>query len=214
MSAATITSAAALSLILAMMPATEMAGPANTTQTAPEEAGHRLLADALTRVVPGDVRNVRITAWQAMSIAPMTETVIGRALLDAGGAAPIEVAFRASIDLDRGDVMQLSYHMVEPARRAGGAPTVIGEALRNRIGGELVAQFPDQPMDFRITGISGSTRTANHLVVAGEGISDFFADGKARTPFVATFAMPSAQLVKFDYDLVSMPEGTGPLATR
>ena len=75
-------------------------------------------------------------------------------------------------------------------------------------------QFPDQPMDFHIVAITRSTRTATHLVIEGEGLSEFFAEGQARTPFVATFAIPSAQLVKLDYDLVAIPDAGEPLATR
>lgn len=212
--------ALALSLLMAVLPGPTPA-PADANHVVPvagdaadaSDPGRLIVSDALTRVIPGDVRNVRITAWDVMPIAPSTQAVLGRAMLDAGGAVPIEVAFRATLDLEHGEAMQLSYRMVE-ARRREAAPVVVDEALRSRIGGELVAQFPDQPMDFHITAITRSTRTAHHLVVEGEGISEFFAEGQARTPFVATFAIPSAQLVKLDYDLVALPDAGEPLADR
>ncbi len=209
-----------LSLLMAGLPGpttstADANGPAQRANDAANESdpGRMIVSSALTRVIPGDVRNVRITTWQVMPLAPSTQAVLGRALLDAGGTVPIEVAFRANLDLERGEVMQLSYRMVEGRRREA-APVVLDEALRSRIGGELVAQFPDQPMDFHITAITRSTRTAHHLVVAGEGVSEFFAEGQARTPFVATFAIPSAQLVKLDYDLISLPDAGEPLADR
>lgn len=221
MNLATGLPALALSLLMAALPGTAppaaIDGAAYASGIAapgvPADAGRAIVSDALTRVVPGDVRNVRITAWQVMPVAPSTQAVLGRAMLDAGGSVPIEVAFRANLDLERGEVMQLSYRMLEPRRRAS-APTVVDDALRSRIGGEMVAQFPDQSMDFQITAITRSTRTAHHLVVEGEGLSDFFAEGQARTPFVATFAIPSAQLIKLDYDLVALPDAGEPLAAR
>jgi hypothetical protein len=218
MNLATGLTALALSLLIAAPPATTAPVAAqNATAVgdiaAPLESGRMMVAEALTRVVPGDVRNVRIVSWKVMPVAPLTQAVLGRAMLDAGGSVPIEVAFRANLDLDRGQVMQLSYRMVE-SRRRDAAPVVVDEVLRGRIGGELVAQFPGQPMDFHIVGITRSTHTATHLVIEGEGLSEFFAEGQARTPFVATFAIPSAQLVKLDYDLVAIPAAGEPLAAR
>jgi hypothetical protein len=205
----------ALSLALAVLPGRDES--LRTTDPALDErssvvadnadsgADRALLEQALLRVVPGDVGDVRFTEWHVLPIGPANETVLGKASLNAGGSAPLSVAFRANLDLERGDVLQLSYRMLDTSRSSPSAPAV-DAVLRSRIGGELVAQFQDQPMDFRITAITGSTRTKTHLVVVGEGISDFFAEGRARTPFVATFAIPSAQLVKLDYDLVALPE--------
>jgi len=166
------------------------------------DASRDLLAAELRRLVPGDVGAVRFTEWLAMPVAPQTERVIGRARLDAGGQV-VTVAFRASVDHDSGDVMHLGYRMLDLPEATVAVEDVPDTVLRNRIGGELVARFPEQAMDFRIVSIHRQAQVGQHLVVEGEGISDFFEEGQVRTPFVATFSMPSAQLVRLDYELVA-----------
>ena len=206
--------ALALSLLLTAFPATTTSAIGTDQAQVVLDPARELVATALKGVVPGDIHAVRLTSWQVMPIAPTMQTVIGRASLDAGGAEPIGVAFRANVDTASGEVMHLSYRMLEPSNRASKAPLQVTEALRNRISGEMVAQFPNQAVEFHINKITGSTRTAHEWVIQGEGLSNFFAEGQARTPFVATFALPSAQLLKLDYDLVAVPEALTPTAAN
>lgn len=195
--------AGAILLALPWLPASDATSepPAATTL----DASRQILATELQRLVPGDTRAVRFTEWLAMPVAPLTDRVIGRATLDAGGQA-IPVAFRATIDRDSGEVMHLGYRMLDWPQAKAGMPDIPDSELRNRIGGELVARFPEQAMDFRIVAIHRQARVGRHLVIEGEGVSDFFEEGQVRTPFVATFAMPSAQLVRLDYELATSPE--------
>ncbi len=206
--------ALALSLVLAAVPATTNSAAGTDHAQVLVDPARELLSSALKDVVPGDIQGVRLTSWQVMPIGPTMQTVIGRANLSAGGAVPIEVAFRANVDTQSGQVLHLSYRMLELSNRASKSFLPVPTGLQSRIGGEMVAQFPNQPVEFHITKITGRTLTAHRLVIDGEGLSDFFAEGQARTPFVATFALPSAQLIKLDYDLVALPAPLAPIAAN
>jgi len=205
---------AMFALTLAWPPAHEPASVPPSVMVPEADSARRLLASELQHLVPGDIRTVKFTEWLAMPVAPQTTRVIGRALLDAGGHA-ITVAFRASVDQDSGKVMHLSYRMLEMPAQAATAASVPDSVLRQRIGGEMVARFPGQAMDFRIVAIHQRARLGQHLVIEGEGISDFFEEGQVHTPFVATFVLPSAQLVRLDYELAARAdEATWVAGTR
>jgi len=195
--------AASVLLALPWLPARDATSePPAVTAVDPSR---QVLAAELQRLVPGDTRAVHFTEWLAMPVPPHTDRVIGPPALDAGGPA-IPLAFRATIDHDSGNVMHLGYRMLDWPQATAGIPDIPDSELRNRIGGELVARFPAQAMDFRIVSIHRQAHVGKHLVIEGEGISDFFEEGQVRTPFIATFAMPSAQLVRLDYELAASPE--------
>jgi hypothetical protein len=73
-----------------------------------------------------------------------------------------------------------------PAPRPARLDAATQRRIADRIGSRLVVEFAGQPVDFALRRVEHLAAGREKLLVSGEGIADFGAEGSARTRFVAT----------------------------
>ena len=117
---------------------------------------------------------------------------------DGGEPLPLEVS--VAWDLPTQTVEQASYLL------SGPTPTIaLDAALRrriaDRIGARLVVEFAGQPVDFALQRVEHLAAGRDKMLVAGEGIASFGAEGDARTRFLATADRDSGKLITLQYEI-------------
>ena len=97
-------------------------------------------------------------------------------------------------------VEQAAWLVTGPAPRAP-LDDATRRAIADRIGSRLVLEFAGQPVDFALRRVEHLAAGRGRLLVSGEGIADFGAEGAARTRFVATAERGSGKLLTLQYEL-------------
>jgi len=129
-------------------------------------------------------------------------SIEGRGLATAvfDGSAPVPLEVSVTWDLQTGRVEQAAYLV------AGGTPGLdldgpTQRRIADRIGSRLVVEFAGQPVDFSLDRVEHLAAGRARLLVSGEGVADFGAEGSARTRFVATADRASGKLLTLQYEL-------------
>jgi len=109
----------------------------------------------------------------------------GTALARFDGSAPVLLEVSVVWDMPTQRVEQAAWLVTGPAPQA----TLDAETkhrIADRIGSRLVLEFAGQPVDFALSRVQHLAAGRDRLLVSGEGVADFGAEGAARTRFVAT----------------------------
>jgi hypothetical protein len=133
-----------------------------------------------------------------------------------GSGRSLEGRGTALARFDHGEpvLLEVSVLWDEPTQRVeraswlvtGPAPqTALDDATKrriaDRIGSRLVLEFAGQPVDFALSRVEHLAAGRERLLVSGEGVADFGAEGAARTRFVATAERASGKLLTLQYEL-------------
>jgi hypothetical protein len=124
----------------------------------------------------------------------------GRALAHFNGGAPVPLEVSVAWDLPTQRVEQASYLLAGPAD-AVALDARTRERIADRIGARLVVEFAGQPVDFALSRVQHLAAGRDRLLVAGEGIASFGAEGDARTRFLATAERSTGKLLTLQYEL-------------
>lgn len=114
---------------------------------------------------------------------------------------PVEFSFR------RGDDGVINaFTMTErPGQLAGPAANAdTQQAVQDKIASEIIGEFGNQPVAFRIEQMSTPTVRGDQLVVSGIGTTDFFDEGLARTPFTAVLDRATGETLEIAYELLAL----------
>ena len=124
----------------------------------------------------------------------------GRALASFDGSAPVPLEVTIAWDLPTQRVEQAAYLVSGPVTTL---PLDAGtqERIADRIGARLVVEFAGQPVDFALSRVEHLAAGRNRMLVAGEGIASFGAEGDARARFLATAERDSGKLLTLQYEL-------------
>jgi hypothetical protein len=120
------------------------------------------------------------------------------ARFDGGAVVPLEVS--VAWDLPTQRIEQASYLL------SGPAPTLALDAqlrkrIADRIGARLVIEFAGQPVDFALQRVEHFAAGRERMLVSGEGVASFGAEGAARTRFLATAERSTGKLLTLQYEL-------------
>jgi hypothetical protein len=124
----------------------------------------------------------------------------GRAFAHFDGSAPVPLEVNIAWDLPTQRVEQASYLLAGPAD-AVALDEHMRERIADRIGARLVLEFAGQPVDFALSRVEHLAAGRDRLLVAGEGIASFGAEGDARTRFLATAERNTGKLLTLQYEL-------------
>jgi hypothetical protein len=124
----------------------------------------------------------------------------GRAVAVFDGGAPIPLEVSIVWDLPTGRVEQAAYLVAGDAQGAR-LDAVTQRRIADRIGSRLVVEFAGQPVDFAMRRVEHLAAGREKLLVSGEGVADFGAEGAALTRFVATADRASGKLLTLQYEL-------------
>jgi hypothetical protein len=124
----------------------------------------------------------------------------GRALAAFDGSAPVPLEVSIAWDLPTQRIEQAAYLLAGPAQ-----PVALDAGMRariaDRIGARLVVEFAGQPVDFSLARVEHLAAGRDRLLVAGEGVASFGAEGDARTRFLATAERSTGKLLTLQYEL-------------
>jgi hypothetical protein len=124
----------------------------------------------------------------------------GHAVALFDGVAPIPLEVSVLWDLPNARVEQAAY-LVSGAAAGTSLDAATQRRIADRIGSRLVVEFAGQPVDFALRRVEHLAAGREKLLVSGEGIADFGAEGAARTRFVATADRASGKLLTLQYEL-------------
>ena len=124
----------------------------------------------------------------------------GRAVALFDGSAPIPLEVSVVWDLPTGRVEQAAYLVAGDATGTR-LDAATQKRIADRIGSRLVVEFAGQPVDFALHRVEHLAAGREKLLVSGEGVADFGAEGAARTRFVATADRASGKLLTLQYEL-------------
>jgi hypothetical protein len=113
---------------------------------------------------------------------------------------PVQVEVSVVWDEPTQRVEQAAWLVTGPARQTSlDEPTK--RRIADRIGSRLVLEFAGQPVDFALSRVEHLAAGRERLLVSGEGVAEFGAEGAARTRFVATAERASGKLLTLQYEL-------------
>ena len=171
----------------------------------PGEPALRAAAEqALLAQLRADLRDPRASLrLQSLSLRRSSGRTLegrGSALASFDGSAPVQLEVTVAWDLPTQRVEQANYLV------AGGADTLsldgaTRQRIADRIGARLVLEFAGQPVDFALSRVEHLAAGRDRLLVAGEGVASFGAEGDARTRFLATAERDSGKLLTLQYEL-------------
>jgi hypothetical protein len=124
----------------------------------------------------------------------------GRAVALFDGGAPIPLEVSVVWDVPTGRVEQAAY-LVAGNATGTSLDAATQKRIADRIGSRLVVEFAGQPVDFALSRVEHLAAGRGKLLVSGEGVADFGAEGAARTRFVATADRASGKLLTLQYEL-------------
>jgi hypothetical protein len=124
----------------------------------------------------------------------------GRALAHFDGSAPVPLEISVAWDLPTQRVEQASYLLAGPADGVALEENMRAR-IADRIGARLVVEFAGQPVDFALSRVEHLAAGRDRLLVSGEGIASFGAEGDARTRFLATADRSTGKLLTLQYEL-------------
>jgi hypothetical protein len=124
----------------------------------------------------------------------------GRALASFDGSAPVPLEVTVAWDLPTQRVEQAAYLLAGPVD-ALELDARTQQRIADRIGARLVVEFAGQPVDFALSRVEHLAAGRNRVLVAGEGVASFGAEGDARTRFLATAERDSGKLLTLQYEL-------------
>ena len=124
----------------------------------------------------------------------------GDALARFDGGAPVPLDVSVAWDMPTQRVEQASYLLSGPAP-ALQLDAGLRKRIADRIGARLVVEFAGQPVDFAMQRVEHLAAGRDRMLVAGEGIASFGAEGAARTRFLATAERGSGKLITLQYEL-------------
>ena len=124
----------------------------------------------------------------------------GTALARFDGSEPVLLEVSVVWDEPTQRVEQAAWLVTGPAPQAP-LDDATRHLIADRIGSRLVLEFAGQPVDFALRRVEHLAAGRERLLVSGEGIADFGAEGAARTRFVATAERASGKLLTLQYEL-------------
>jgi len=124
----------------------------------------------------------------------------GRALATFDGGAPVPLEVSIAWDLPTQRVEQAAYLLGGPAQ-AVALDAAMRARIADHIGARLVVEFAGQPVDFSLARVEHLAAGRDRLLVAGEGVASFGAEGDARTRFLATAERNTGKLLTLQYEL-------------
>jgi hypothetical protein len=124
----------------------------------------------------------------------------GRALASFDGSAPVPLEVTITWDLPTQRVEQAAYLVAGPTS-ALALDAATRERIADRIGARLVLEFAGQPVDFALARVEHLAAGRERMLVAGEGVASFGAEGDARTRFLATAERDTGKLLTLQYEL-------------
>jgi hypothetical protein len=125
----------------------------------------------------------------------------GRAFASFDGGAPVPLEVTIAFDLPTQRVEQASYLLSGAAAPAQALGAAMRARIADRIGARLVLEFAGQPVDFALSRVEHLAAGRERLLVAGEGVASFGAEGDARTRFLATADRRTGKLITLQYEL-------------
>ena len=172
--------------------------------TPAEDPVQRAAREALLAQLRSDLRDPTATL-QLQSLR--FSRASGRSLEGRGNALarfdhgePVQLEVSVVWDLPTQRVEQAAWLVTGPAPQATLDP-VMKHRIADRIGSRLVLEFAGQPVDFALERVEHLAAGRERLLVSGEGVADFGAEGAARTRFVATAERASGKLLSLQYEL-------------
>jgi hypothetical protein len=138
----------------------------------------------------------------------------GEGVVSTPGARPIPVEVVGVYDLVDGRLESVEYaaHPVETDLTA--VDRAVRDAIGRRIGERIAAEFADQPARFELIAVSSVDYGKHRTRLQGAGLTDFGAEGRAYTPFVATLDKHTGELLELQYDLLQEDEAATTVAAR
>jgi hypothetical protein len=118
------------------------------------------------------------------------------------GARAIPVEITAVYDLVDGRIEAVDYtaHPVETALTP--VDLAVRAAIGRRIGERIAGDFQDQPARFELLAVESVDYGKHRTRLQGNGVTDFGAEGKAYTPFVAILDKHTGELLELKYELL------------
>jgi len=125
----------------------------------------------------------------------------GTALASFDGSEPVLLEVSVVWDEPTQSVESASWLVTGPAPKPTALDATTKRRIADRIGSRLVLEFAGQPVDFSLDRVEHLAAGRARLLVSGEGVADFGAEGAARTRFVATADRDSGKLITLQYEL-------------
>ena len=125
----------------------------------------------------------------------------GTALARFDHSEPVRLEVSVVWDEPTQRVEQASWLVTGPAPQSSALDATTKRRIADRIGSRLVLEFAGQPVDFALSRVEHLAAGRGRLLVSGEGVADFGAEGAARTRFVATADRASGKLLTLQYEL-------------
>ena len=125
----------------------------------------------------------------------------GTALASFDGSEPVLLEVSVVWDEPTQRVEQAAWLVTGPVPQKARLDAATKHRIADRIGSRLVLEFAGQPVDFSLERVEHLAAGRERLLVSGEGIADFGAEGSARTRFVATADRKSGHLLTLQYEL-------------
>ena len=171
----------------------------------PAEAALRAQAEAaLQAQLRADLRDPGATLrLQGLALRRDSGRTIegrGRALASFDGSAPVPLDVSVAWDLPTQRVEQAAYLLAGAAQPAD-LDAGMRARIADRICARLVVEFAGQPVDFSLARVEHLAAGRERLLVAGEGVASFGAEGDARTRFLATAERATGKLLTLQYEL-------------
>jgi len=183
--------------------ASALAQPAKAAPSANQELQHAAQAALLAQLrsdLDDPRASVQLSPLQFVRDSGRGLEGRGEALARFDGGEPVRLEVSIAWDLPTQRIEQVSWLVTGPARNAK-LDANMQEHIADRIGARLVLEFAGQPVDFALQRIEHLAAGRDRVLVSGEGVADFGAEGVARTRFVATAERASGKLLTLQYEL-------------
>jgi hypothetical protein len=128
------------------------------------------------------------------------------------GSDALPVRVEATYDLIDHRLDTVDYSVATQETAATPAPAPVRAALARRIDAKLAGEFRGQPVHFSLVSVDQVDYGRHRTLMTGSGLTDFGAEGRAYTPFVATLDKHTGELVDLRYDLLQ--EDDASIASR
>jgi hypothetical protein len=184
----------------AVPPASEHRVDAMPQETALRAQAEAALLAQLRKDLGDPTATLRLQSLSLTRDSGRTIEGRGRALAAFDGSAPVPLEVSVAWDLPTQRVEQAAYLVAGPAT-AVALDDGMRSRIADRIGARLVVEFAGQPVDFSLARVEHLAAGRDRLLVAGEGVASFGAEGDARPRFLPTAERSTGKLLTLQYEL-------------
>lgn len=189
----------------ATAPAASVAAPAptglpdyETLRLAAEDAMRaRVVHDLDDATATVELRRIDVSRTSLRSLEARGEAVVS---MPGAPSIPVDVVATWDVIDHRIDTVDYTARAVD--QEPGAVDQAVRAAIGKRIGDRIAGDFHGQPARFSLLEVQAVDYGRHRTRLQGAGVTDFGAEGKAYTPFVATLDKHTGELVDLQYDLL------------